>query len=241
MSDNAAFPRSVLLSDQLDAPLKVAYAALFDYRYGSTSLRRVSLTRDMAVKLISKALGTTRNDPETVLVSLQSFGLVQVDRDEVSMPPLPPAWVNGNERPVQELVLTAPRVEVRPIRTKHEVTATTVELWWRAAITAKYGSFVQSFWSVKEKTMAKSLVETYGPDLLRSVVTYFFEVKWPAMVSTGRWSGVPPFPMFFSMREKVFGDFQAKKDPPVVREQKARTDEHRPVDARPIDDVGWGK
>lgn len=127
--------------------------------------------------------------------------------------------------------------EAATYRSRKRVSATHVEAWFRESLFDLYGrKFVIPKWTMKQKTLAKRLLEAYGGDLVREAVDHFFKT-WDNMVanSKGKLTGAPTVSLLWGMRERVFADVQNKgRKAGVARKD---TDEFREDGDSP--DVGW--
>lgn len=151
---------------------------------------------------------------------------VEVKREERKVEPF-------SRRPPAP-VLTLVPVEAEKVVRKRAVTASTVEDWFKGGLTVLFGpSFIVPKWTVKQKTLAKWLLDQYGAELTESGVSYFCE-NWQNFVksSRGRLSGAPTVNLLWAMRERIFADVQSgnkQVDP-------ANKDEFRKDDSP---DSGW--
>ena len=116
------------------------------------------------------------------------------------------------------------------------VNSTHVEAWFREGVVGIYGrNFVIPKWTVKQRKLAKMLLETYGESLVKNAVVHFCKT-WDTMVrdSRGRLSGAPTVNLLWGMRERVFADVQNKDRKIVARKD---SDEFKGDEGAP--DVGW--
>ncbi len=129
----------------------------------------------------------------------------------------------------QPLVLEPSAPKAKP------VTATQVEAWFKAGLQELYGpAFVVSRWTVKEKSLAKRLLEDYGSDLVEKAVKSYCQ-DWDKLVkrSRGRLNGAPTFGLFWAMRNEIFGSVQVGKRQVAAK----NSDEYTDDDGSP--DAGW--
>ena len=135
--------------------------------------------------------------------------------------------------PVLTLVPDEP-VESKPKRASKSVTASAVEAWFKSGVSELFGpTFIVPKWTVKQKTLAKWLLEQYGPELTQAGVVYFCD-NWNNLVksSRGRLSGAPTVNLLWAMRERIFADVQSGKK----QVDPANKDEFRKDDSP---DSGW--
>lgn len=136
--------------------------------------------------------------------------------------------------PAPVLTLVPVEAETARVAPKRAVTAHAVEAWFKSGLVELFGpSFVVPKWTVKQKTLAKWLLEQYGPELTEKGVSYFFE-NWNGLVksSRGRLSGAPTVNLLWAMRERIFADVQSGKK----QVDPANKDEFRKDDSP---DSGW--
>ncbi len=123
-------------------------------------------------------------------------------------------------------------------RPKRPANSTTVYGWLKGELKAKYGQgFIIPDWSIKQKTLAKKILNTYGEDLTKEAVEHFV-LNWDGYVegSRGRLKGVPNINLFYGMREMIFGEVQTKH----IEKKKAKdSDEHSDESAENAPSVGW--
>ena len=123
-------------------------------------------------------------------------------------------------------------------RPKRPANSTTVYGWLKGELKAKYGQgFIIPDWSVKQKTLAKKILNTYGEDLTKEAVEHFVS-NWDGYVegSRGRLKGVPNINLFYGMREMVFGEVQTKH---IKKTKTKDSDEHSDESAENAPNVGW--
>ena len=94
-----------------------------------------------------------------------------------------------------------PEVVEAPV---HEPNANDVEIWFRAAVTEKYGDVRMGRWIAREKSHGKQLLRDYGPDLTKRAIRYFVA----QFENMGAFDGLPGIRLFYAMRERVFGALQ---------------------------------
>ncbi len=131
-----------------------------------------------------------------------------------------------------ELTPTVPKV--KPIN------STQVEEWFTEELRELYGvAFIIPRWTVPQKTLAKRLLNTYGPELVRQAVGYLAK-HWKMMVkqSKGGLSGVPTVNLLWGMRERVFGEVQGIDNRPAMEARPENSDEWRPGGDRD-GKIGW--
>ena len=111
-----------------------------------------------------------------------------------------------------------------------------LEDWFKTQVYLVYGQdIITKKWGVKERTLAKKLVEAYGKDLTESVIKSFIE-QWPQMVvqSRGRLYGLPTINFLWSTQDRFFGQAQIPNQPAV---SPSRLDEYREEEDEEED--GW--
>lgn len=122
------------------------------------------------------------------------------------------------------------------------VSSVEVEGWFREELFTLYGlGYMTSRWTVKERTLAKKLLDTYGAELTERAVRYFVR-DWPSLVarSNGKVKGAPNIGFMWGARAMVFGEVQgaainaAKASPKADRKN---ADEYRESDDA---NIGWG-
>ena len=130
-----------------------------------------------------------------------------------------------------------PRVsEMTASQRRRKTNSTHVEAWFREGLFDLYGKrFVVPQWTIKQKKLAKSLLEIYGEALVNEAVAHFCKT-WDNVVgnSNGRLSGSPTINLLWGMRERVFGDVQNKGR---KIESRKNSDEFKGDSGAP--DVGW--
>lgn len=129
----------------------------------------------------------------------------------------------------------APPLVLEPSAPKEKpVTATQVEAWFKAGLQELYGpTFVVARWTVKEKALAKRLLEDYGPELVDKAIKAYCQ-DWEGLVkrSRGRLNGTPTFGLFWAMRNEIFGSVQVGKRQVAAKNSDEYTDDGSP-------DAGW--
>lgn len=138
-------------------------------------------------------------------------------------------------RPPAPVLTLVPDEQVeKPKRVGKSVNASAVEDWFRYGLSALFGqTFIVPKWTVKQKTLAKWMLEQYGPELTQAGVVYFCD-NWNNLVrsSRGRLSGAPTVNLLWAMRERIFADVQSGKK----QVDPANKDEFRKDDSP---DSGW--
>ena len=119
--------------------------------------------------------------------------------------------------------------------------STDVHRWFKVALRKQFGkSFIVGAWNIKQKTLAKQLIDEYGPELMAIAVEYFVD-NWDDIVdkSGGRLRGVPTVNLLWGMRDQIFGAVQTlgrrRSKPPKA--EKKNSDEFKGKDGKPV--VGW--
>ena len=110
-----------------------------------------------------------------------------------------------------------------------------LECWFKTQVFLVYGdNVITKKWAVKERTLAKKLVETYGREMTDKVIKNYVEA-WPQMVvqSRGRLYGLPTINFLWSAQDRFFGQAQIPTQPAI---HASRTDEYREVED---DDDTW--
>ena len=133
-------------------------------------------------------------------------------------------------------------LELKPTTPKVKpVNSTQVEQWFTEELRELYGSdYIISRWTIPQKTLAKRLLDTYGPDLVRQAVSYLAK-HWKLMVkrSKGSLSGVPTVNLLWGMRERVFAEVQGVDNTPAMEDRPENSDEWRPGEDRGDSKIGW--
>jgi hypothetical protein len=120
---------------------------------------------------------------------------------------------------------------------KRRINSTDVERWFLSGIRSLYGDkFIIPKWSVKQRTLAKKLIDIYGPELVEKAVRYLCG-NWDSIVekSRGSLSGAPTVNLLWGMKERVFADVQAPRKPGKGSRRDA--DEYSDEEDAPT--VGW--
>jgi hypothetical protein len=96
-------------------------------------------------------------------------------------------------------------------RAKPKTPAPTVALEGKmiAAINASFGAVVTKKWGVKERALAKKLIEAYGLEMTEQVIERFV-AGWADMVrqSRGRLYGLPTINFLWATQDRFFGAAQ---------------------------------
>ena len=119
-------------------------------------------------------------------------------------------------------------------RVKKPALTVALEDWFKTQIYLVYGEgVITKKWGVKERTLAKKLVNNYGKDMTEEVIKSYVEA-WPQMVmqSRNRLFGLPTINFLWSAQDRFFGAHQVTQ--PAI--SPARKDEFRDVED---DDDSW--
>lgn len=119
-------------------------------------------------------------------------------------------------------------------RVKKPALTVALEDWFKTQIYLVYGEgVITKRWGVKERTLAKKLVNNYGKDMTEQVIKSYIEA-WPSMVmqSRNRLFGLPTINFLWSAQDRFFGAHQVTQ-PDVAN---VRKDEYRDVED---DDDSW--
>jgi len=112
--------------------------------------------------------------------------------------------------------------------------ATDVEIWFKLGITKLAGQeIIISEWSLKEKTLAKKLLNAYKPELVEKAVEYMCD-NWEMLKRKGLY-GVPNVSLLYGMRHTIFSAIQVES---VVMNKKD-SDEFDGEKAKKAPRVGW--
>ena len=125
--------------------------------------------------------------------------------------------------------------KAKPKKKKQPALTVGLEELFKTKVKAVYSQDVISKrWGVKERTLAKKLVNTYGRELVVEVFNTFID-SWPQMVSQsrGRLYGLPTINFLWSCQDRFFGQAQIGEQPVAT---PGRTDEYREVQD---DDDSW--
>ena len=125
-------------------------------------------------------------------------------------------------------------ISAPPKKVKEPAVTVSLEHWFKAQISETYGqSVITKRWGVKERTLAKKLVNTYGKDMTEQVIKAYVEA-WPSMVlkSRNRLFGLPTINFLWSAQDQFFGAHQVTQ--PAVNSN--RKDEYQDV---VDDDDSW--
>lgn len=113
--------------------------------------------------------------------------------------------------------------------------------WFREQIEDEYGrSMIVQEWTVAQRSLAKKLLEVYGPDIVKRAVGWLFD-NWVKIQrsSHGSIGGRPTINLLWGYRETAFAEVQmsvSKRTDP--RRDPKNSDEYRDVPGRPK--IGWG-
>lgn len=98
------------------------------------------------------------------------------------------------------------------------ITSTDVENWFREGIEDNYGATItlppeNRWWRPKEKSLAKKLLEEYGPELVKKAVLYLCE-NWEKMVegSGGKLQGMPTIEFLWGARARIVPDAERGRE-----------------------------
>lgn len=109
-------------------------------------------------------------------------------------------------KPVEPMLVQPEPVEPPP----KKVNSVDVEKWMRQGIYDLYGKrFIIPRWNVKQRTLAKKLLQIYGADLTEKAVKYYCD-DWANLVqrSKGKIYGAPTINLLWGMRETIFAQVQ---------------------------------
>ena len=135
-------------------------------------------------------------------------------------------------------VLVPPPDNVEAFKLERPATSTDVERWFRVRLVEMYGqSFIIPPWMVKQRTLAKKLLGTFGSDIVQGAVNLFCD-RWPEIVrkSRGRFGGPPTINLLWGMREEIFALAQGVSFETGKPQDK---DEYRPEDGGGDNEIGW--
>ena len=132
---------------------------------------------------------------------------------------------------------------------KKRLNSTKVQRLMRECLEEAYGDTVtipgnREWWGVKERTLAKKLLEMYGWDEVEKAVKYMC-VNWEKMVdaSDGILRGIPTINILFASRNIIFADAALRRGF-VKRKRFARKNDDSNKDfdeyVDPGEDVGHG-
>ena len=130
--------------------------------------------------------------------------------------------------------IAPPLVLEAPVLKQDKPNATQVEAWFKEGLRELYGpTFVVARWTVKEKSLAKRMLEDYGSDLVHKAIISYCQ-DWDQLVnrSRGRLNGTPTFGLFWAMRNEIFGSVQVGKRQVAAKNSDEYTDDGSP-------DAGW--
>lgn len=114
-------------------------------------------------------------------------------------------------------------------RTKKPAPTVALEKLMVECIRVEFGEgVITKKWGVKERSLAKKLIETYSTELTEKVIKGFV-AEWPNMLrqSRGRIYGLPTINFLWGAQDRFFGAAQLNQSP---QSSPANIDEYRVMD-----------
>ena len=123
------------------------------------------------------------------------------------------------------------------------VNATTVYEWFLAGVREHIDkNVVMGRWNAKRNTLAKTMLDDYGPALVKEAVEYFCK-EWNDIAKQVKARGLPTIELLWGMRDTIFGEIQMGKRGFSGRKEQMNKDEWKGEsgkDGKGSDpDVGW--
>ena len=114
-----------------------------------------------------------------------------------------------------------------------KITANDVEKWFRDGAAICFGGVKTGKWALKDKSNAKMLLDSYGPELVKETVEYLFR-EWDSLSSSLKLVGLPSVGLLTGYRDTIFGMVQ------LGETGTKRRGEYDPRTAKDSPSSGWG-